>query len=83
MAKMKPETRCARLVAKMAPLADWLEKNRPSVKVLRITPEDMALLNEFPKAAFSAGIIQKGDDFVYQGYTLKPTAGTVYVEEPA
>jgi hypothetical protein len=80
---MKPETRCARLVAKMAPLADWLVKNRPSVTVMRITPDDMALLNEFPKEAFSAGIIQKDGSFFYNGYMLKQTAGTVYVGEPA
>lgn len=83
MAKMKPETRVSRLISKMEPLADWLEKNRPTVKVIRVTPEDMALLKEFPNAAFSMGIIKTDEEFRWQGYTLKPTAGVVYEKERA
>ncbi len=77
MAKMKPETRVNRLVAKIGPLYDWLVANRPSVRVIRVTPEDMALIEAFPKEAFSAGIIQKEGQFYWQGYQLKPAAGVV------
>jgi hypothetical protein len=72
VAEMKPETKIGKIVEKMNPLADWLEKNKPSVDVLRVTRDDMTVLQTYPKEALSHGIFVEGGGAKWRKFSLRP-----------
>ena len=71
MAEMKPETKIERLVTKMKPLADWFEKNKPDVGVIRITPDELKLLSDNPEAAVGHGVFVSNGRVKWRKFEIK------------
>lgn len=72
MAEMKPETKIKRLIERMQPLANWMEKNKPKGDTLRLAKEDMALLLEHQAEALGEGIYVEGGAAKWRNFYLRP-----------
>lgn len=71
MAELKPETKIERLLLKMTPLADWYQQNRPTNRVIRITPDEIKLLRENPGEAMGFGVIVEKDALKWRTFEIK------------
>lgn len=71
MAEMKPETKIERLAAKMKPLADWFEKNKPAVETIRITSDEMKLLSDNPEIAVGHGFFVSNGKVKWRTFEIK------------
>lgn len=71
MAELKPETKIERLIEKMKPLATWYAQNKPDVRIIRITPDELKLLRDNPQPALQCGIFVKDAGVKWGAFELK------------
>jgi hypothetical protein len=56
----KKTTQFNQLVERLQPLADWMEKFKPTCKTISVSHEDMKLITKYPDAAKDMGFHQHG-----------------------
>jgi hypothetical protein len=61
----------ADVIESMAPLANWLTANRPTVKVLTLRRRDLDLIQRWPQAATLHGIFTVQGVTHWRGFTLR------------
>jgi hypothetical protein len=71
MAELKPETKIAKVIAKMSPLADWFASNKPSVNTIRLPPDDLKILSDHPEAAMAHGVSVAKGGVKWRNFYLK------------
>jgi len=70
------------VVDSMAPLANWLTVNRPTLKVLTLRRRDLDLLQRWPQAATLHGIFTTGGVTHWRGFTLQADGSEARYERP-
>jgi len=68
---VKKTTPFHQLVERIQPLADWMEKFKPSCKTISVAKEDMKLIRKYPEAANDMGFHQFGGFVRWRDFEIK------------
>jgi len=63
------------IVADLKPLAEFMKAYTPSVRTIRLHPDDYRMVVRWPKAAELHGFSFAGESVMYMGFTIRYTDG--------